>query len=652
MAENTRNTRENTSKATELSFGLPNVNDKDPSGAFPFTKYWNSSNINYASTGGTYNSLSIGGSYENLPLSIGDPVDAEYPYNQVQETISGHVIEVNDTAGGERILIKHASGAGVDVRPDGSVVVVSTGKKVEISGEDQTVIIEGNADLTYKGDLNIKVTGDLNYDVAGNINVKARNRNENILGSDRKTINGNVSQIIRGGYSTTVTQQVTDTFLAGHSHNVKGTFSNNVNGDANYISSGTATFTSEGSAVLSASDLDIRGSNLDIYGGAGVIGGTSIKFSGLGAVFEQGVTAPTFHGDLDGNAANTYAQSYDEASTSGGGSITNTATPPITKPTVASVTEDLKKPTTGLRKVLIDVGSFLKNFIDKSSAYDGIDTVAHNTGQVRSRLKDPANRNNSKYVGTVISEGAMSTEYFKPVPTHIGRVTSGNSSPKFGQAKIGQVVGSSSTDPFLPRRSVATSILPDPLYNPLLKTSIASNTKLAPGITIGRFFGSTGDPTNIDFIKDQATRKSIAKHLYLHANVLRSIQLDKGTFRNLRLDVAEGVYRPGPKETLTANSVNDLKTKGRAIVYELFDDQGDIALSETFDLAEYWKDTLNFDKMILSYDTIDPAGKLRAQIILIMPEVSDNWTAKFNRLVETHFNNNVQTEGELVEIQL
>jgi len=651
MTENTKKERQNINASTDLSFGTAIQNNIDQNALFPKVEHWNSSNLNFAALGSTYNELYTGGSYADLPLSMGSPVEAKYPLNQVQETQSGHVIEINDTPSGERILINHKEGSGIDLRPDGTVIVSSKGSKIEISGDDQTVIVEGNANLVYKGDLNVKVTGDLNYDVAGNINVKTRNRTETILGSDRKTVNGNVGQIIRGGYSTTVTQQVTDTFLGGHSHNVKGTFSNNIDGDANYFSSGISTITSESRSIMSTPDLDIRATSLDIWGASGVIGSTGMLYSGNGAIFEKGVTASKFTGDLDGTAQNAVLGGTDtDPGSSHSFSVSGDGTPSITKPTPAAITEDLSEPDTGIRKILIDVGSFLKNFIDKSTAYDGIDTVDQTTGQVRSKLRDEKNRSNSKYISSVISEGLLSTNYFNASPPAIGRSITGNSSPKFGQTRIGQVTTNSAVDPFLPVRVEPTNILPDPFYNPNTKDKLTSATKLAPGVTLGRFFGATNDPTNIDFIKDQTALKQIARNLYPQAVLIRSIQLNNGAFKNYKLDVAEGVYRPGPKEIITANSINDLKSKGRAIVYELFNESGELAIADTFDLAEFWKDTVNFEKMILSYDTVDPTGKLRAQIILIMPELDETFSARYNRKVETHFNNQLQSQDELVEI--
>ena len=75
--------------------------------------------------------------------------------------------------GGERVLIKHRKGSGVELRADGSVVISALNNKVEVTGGDQTVIIEGNGNLVYNGNLNLKVSGDYNVDVGGNYNVTA-----------------------------------------------------------------------------------------------------------------------------------------------------------------------------------------------------------------------------------------------------------------------------------------------------------------------------------------------------------------------------------------------------------------------------------------------------------------------------------------------
>ena len=191
----------------------------------------------------------------------------------------------------------------------------------------------------------------------------------------------------------------------------------------------------------------------------------------------------------------------------------------------------------------------------------------------------------------------------------------------------------------------------DPRYNPNFQSSITSKTPLAKGVKIAKFLGGYGDQITLSHIKDEAERKTIARHLYLHAHALLSISENQGEFEDYRLVIAEGVYRKADGETLQTGSINDLATEGRAIVYELRDSHGNIAVWKTFDLAVYWKDNIDFEKLILDYDTFNPDDSLNAQIILIMPETDDTWEVDFDNILETRFNNYVQGTNELIEVQ-
>lgn len=192
---------------------------------------------------------------------------------------------------------------------------------------------------------------------------------------------------------------------------------------------------------------------------------------------------------------------------------------------------------------------------------------------------------------------------------------------------------------------------PNPLYNPEFQKEINGRTKLAPGITISKFLGGYGDQFTLNHITNRNEKLRIAKQLYMQAQAMRIVATDEGQFADLRLIVAEGIYRPGPNETLDPLSINYKMTKGQAVVYELIDEDGDINLTKTFDLAVYWKDNLKFDKLILDYDTYEPDGSLNAQIILIMPELSPNWEVRYQGIVETRFNNYVQGTNELIEVK-
>jgi hypothetical protein len=167
---------------------------------------------------------------------------------------------------------------------------------------------------------------------------------------------------------------------------------------------------------------------------------------------------------------------------------------------------------------------------------------------------------------------------------------------------------------------------------------------------VSKFLGGYGDQFTLNHIGTREDRLNIVKQLYMHAQAMRIVATDEGQFADLRLIVAEGWYRAGPNEELDRGSVNYLMTRGQAVVYELVDEDGNIDLNKTFDLAVYWKDNLKFQKLILDYDIYEPDGSLNAQIILIMPEIVSPWEVKYTNLIETRFNNYVQGQ-ELIEVK-
>jgi len=644
-----------TSEGTTQSQGVSPDNSEEPTAQYPKSEYFFSSNLNFAATGAARNELYTGGGDLGLSLGLAPQAPSQYPHNQVSESVSGHIIEVDDTPGNERVLIKHRTGSGVELRSDGTVLVTSTKNKVELTADDHTVVVEGEGNLVYKGNLNLKVTGDFNIECA-NFNVKSNgNYNMDVNGSHRTKVGASLGETVGQGTSRTSAGQVVHTSLAGLSNNVKGTFSNNVDGDANYVASGKTIMTSESQLNISTPDLNTVATSLSMFGSTGTIGGPGIHVKGYEGDFEGSVAAPTFYGNLVGKAK--FAALADKAlgantagSAPGSSGTANYPSEPgepsFVQPSASLVSTYLEKSDNGIKIVSIDDGDFIKKNINKTDVYGGLSDLNLTTGLVRSRLRDPNNLAVEDFTTQAVAEGVLSGNYTNVAPPGIGRVVSANSTPKFGQIRFGNVKITSNSDPFLPTNLVS-SILPDPVYNPDFAGSINSNTKLAPGVSIAKFLGSTGHPTNLGFIKDEQQLRQLARQLYLQAEVMRSIATNKAAFSDYRLIVQEGVYRPGPAET--ASGLNLLKLKGQAVVYDLVDLDGRSDPAVIFDLAEYWKDTLLFDKMILSYDTYDADKELDAQLIIIMPEISDSWVGRFNRTVETQFNGNKLSQGELVE---
>lgn len=100
--------------------------------------------------------------------------NAKYPYNRVIETARHH-IELDDTPGGERIMIHHDSGAFIQIDSRGTVTEraeadryeINIGTKHESSGH-QVVTINGNAHVYVKGNKTEEVMGDYKLLVHGN----------------------------------------------------------------------------------------------------------------------------------------------------------------------------------------------------------------------------------------------------------------------------------------------------------------------------------------------------------------------------------------------------------------------------------------------------------------------------------------------------
>ena len=197
-------------------------------------------------------------------------------------------------------------------------------------------------------------------------------------------------------------------------------------------------------------------------------------------------------------------------------------------------------------------------------------------------------------------------------------------------------------------------IIPDAQYDPTFQPVISGRTRLAHSITLSKFLGTYGDPISISHL-DSDDKLLLAKQYYLHAQVLQSINSPPGlrgikTFEKFRMIVSEAFYREGPNEDLdVTDGINYLKTNGRAVVYELIGEDGKIAYDKTFDLAVYLKNNIDFDKLILNYDSYNPDGSLHVDIVLIMPEIISPWSVSYNNIIETRYNNSVQSTGELLE---
>ena len=129
----------------------------------------------------------------------------KYPYNKATRTPSGHLIEIDDTPGGERIRVTHRTGSFIEMGADGSVVHKTIGddyrvtlgnRNVEVSGFCN-ITINGDALVDVKGDKYEKVTGDYNLEVLGELTLRSH-KQVNVL-SDQDVKVGAGSGVLSAG---------------------------------------------------------------------------------------------------------------------------------------------------------------------------------------------------------------------------------------------------------------------------------------------------------------------------------------------------------------------------------------------------------------------------------------------------------------------
>ena len=105
-------------------------------------------------------------------IDIPEEAQLNPPTNKVHKTEAGHLMEVDNTSGAERIHIKHTSGTYILMHPNGDIEH-NNKNHTKITTGDDTVTITGNSNVTINGDCNLTVGGNYKADVTGNIDLNA-----------------------------------------------------------------------------------------------------------------------------------------------------------------------------------------------------------------------------------------------------------------------------------------------------------------------------------------------------------------------------------------------------------------------------------------------------------------------------------------------
>ena len=475
-------------EGAENSLGVAQDGMQDPTGEYPKREYNYGSSINKASRGTKINNLYVGGGDIGVSLNIEPQRPSEYPFNQVQETVSGHVLEQDDTPGGERVLIKHRTGAGVEMRADGSVIISAVNNKIEVTGGDQTVIIEGNGNLVYQGNLNLKVTGDYNVDVGGNYNVNvAGSLREDILENHKTTVTGNRELTTKKTKTTRTLGTSTDVMLADYNSFVKLDQKNFVEGNMEFASEDNIFMSGKEAFVVSSKNANITGAKyISIMGQKGAIGGRMVDFTGN--VFQGGEgpveynSGAVFYGTFMGKASEAWkANNADNAdlalrsyfasnakhsltAVTAGTAATGAATFSTPKILSAGIhlpkkTKEFQYPSSGpaevqitgewvvgqavngdyaIKTVVLDGGDVLLAKTLLTDDYNDVFNKIPTTQEIRSAFRNASSRDS---IGSVlVSEERLNPEYKSKSPPKVGRTAKKSASSRFGFEPIGNAI--------------------------------------------------------------------------------------------------------------------------------------------------------------------------------------------------------------------
>jgi len=130
----------------------------------------------------------------------------KYPFNHVQETESGHLIELDDTPDYERIHLYHRKGTRFEIDKDGNYV--------ENIVKDKYSVVAGNDFVTITGDVVVNITGNAYMNVTGNsTSTVGGNLNATITGTSDVTSEGKIT--ITGNDTTEI---ISDTTVTGTLH--------------------------------------------------------------------------------------------------------------------------------------------------------------------------------------------------------------------------------------------------------------------------------------------------------------------------------------------------------------------------------------------------------------------------------------------------
>ena len=180
-----------------------------------------------------------------IPTAAGDQWDetypayqAEYPYNHVIETESGHAFEMDDTYLFERVQLSHRTGSTLEFSKFGKTKIKSMSSRQDITMGDQRTYVNGDKYETIDGDYYLQVGGKLRITA----------KSIEIVSGSSTAINAPQGIDIAGGTSVSVSglsvgMSGVMTSVSGVKTDISGKMSTTVDGGVVHVQSPAAVVT-------------------------------------------------------------------------------------------------------------------------------------------------------------------------------------------------------------------------------------------------------------------------------------------------------------------------------------------------------------------------------------------------------------------------
>ena len=197
---------------------------------------------------------------------------AAYPYNHVFESESGHIREIDDSPGAERLFTQHKSGTFEEIHPEGSKMVKVIGDNYEIIAGASNVLIQGNVNLTTVGTVRELIKGDYHLEVEGNYTQKIHKNLRTKVGAG--SAGGNLEEEIIGNHGFVVKGKVNGKVgPEGQAAPGEGDYKLQIIGDETHIVGKKIKMASEDSSLYNANTNMIVSAkdNLNISTASGIV---------------------------------------------------------------------------------------------------------------------------------------------------------------------------------------------------------------------------------------------------------------------------------------------------------------------------------------------------------------------------------------------